>query len=88
MPVENCSIWSTQANLRTIGGGYDFHNTSFIIAGTCKHVPKAVCVGLKPAAVFIHPEQRITNKRDVVNNYARLHYIVGKEIVDLVLERI
>ena len=35
-----------------------------------------------------HPEQLITGKEDAANNYARGHYTIGKEIVDLVLDRI
>merc|ERR1719337_541314 len=35
-----------------------------------------------------HPEQLISGKEDAANNYARGHYTVGKEIVDLVLDRI
>jgi len=34
------------------------------------------------------PEQLITGKEDAADNYARGHYTVGKEIVDLVLDRI
>ena len=37
---------------------------------------------------LFHPEQLITGKEDAANNYARGHYTVGKEIVDLVLDRI
>jgi len=36
---------------------------------------------------LFHPEQLITGKEDAANNYARGHYTVGKEIVDLVLDR-
>jgi len=32
-----------------------------------------------------HPEQLISGKEDAANNYARGHYTVGKEIVDLAL---
>ena len=32
--------------------------------------------------------QMITGKEDAANNYARGHYTIGKEIVDLVLDRI
>ena len=32
--------------------------------------------------------QMISGKEDAANNYARGHYTVGKEIVDLVLDRI
>ncbi|KFO99663.1 hypothetical protein N300_09499, partial [Calypte anna] len=34
------------------------------------------------------PEQLITGKEDAANNYARGHYTIGKEIIDLVLDRI
>ena len=32
--------------------------------------------------------QLVTGKEDAANNYARGHYTIGKEIVDLVLDRI
>ena len=35
-----------------------------------------------------HPEQLISGKEDAANNYARGHYTVGKEMVDIVLDRI
>ncbi|XP_058388225.1 tubulin alpha-3 chain-like, partial [Diceros bicornis minor] len=35
---------------------------------------------------LFHPEQLITGKEDAANNYARGHYTIGKEIVDLVLD--
>ena len=63
-----------------------------------KHVPRAICVELEPSVVdkihtgtycsLWHPEQLITGKEDVANNYARGHYTVGKELVDKVLDRI
>jgi tubulin alpha len=37
---------------------------------------------------LFHPEQLITGKEDAANNYARGHYTTGKEIIDLVLDRI
>ncbi|KAK2082070.1 Tubulin alpha-3C/D chain [Saguinus oedipus] len=37
---------------------------------------------------LFHPEQLITGKEDAANNYARGHYTIGKEIVDLVLDQI
>ena len=36
---------------------------------------------------LFHPEQLITGKEDAANNYARGHYTIGKEIIDMVLER-
>lgn len=35
-----------------------------------------------------HPEQMISGKEDAANNYARGHYTIGKEILDLVMDRI
>ena len=35
-----------------------------------------------------HPEQMISGKEDAANNYARGHYTIGKEILDLVTDRI
>ncbi|KAK8795687.1 hypothetical protein WA158_000344 [Blastocystis sp. Blastoise] len=73
-------------------------NTMFSEAGSGKRVPRAVYVDLEPTVVdevrtgkyknMYHPEQLITGKEDAANNYARGHYTVGKEIVDLVLDKI
>lgn len=37
---------------------------------------------------LFHPEQLITGKEDAANNYARGHYTVGKEAIDLTMDRI
>ncbi|XP_055487032.1 tubulin alpha-1 chain-like, partial [Leucoraja erinacea] len=37
---------------------------------------------------LFHPEQLITGKEDAANNYARGHCSIGREIVDLMLDRI
>ena len=37
---------------------------------------------------LFHPEQLISGKEDAANNFARGHYTIGKEIVDLVLDRV
>lgn len=37
---------------------------------------------------LFHPEQLISGKEDAANNYARGYYTLGKEIIDLVLDRI
>merc|ERR1711920_534218 len=62
------------------------------------HVPRCVFVDLEPTVVdevrtgtyrqLFHPEQLISGKEDAANNFARGHYTIGKEIVDLVLDRI
>ncbi|CAE8682043.1 unnamed protein product [Polarella glacialis] len=66
--------------------------------GAGKHVPRCVMVDLEPTVVdevrtgtyrqLFHPEQLISGKEDAANNFARGHHTVGKEIVDLVLDRI
>uniref|UniRef100_A0A2I2Y357 Tubulin alpha 4b n=1 Tax=Gorilla gorilla gorilla TaxID=9595 RepID=A0A2I2Y357_GORGO len=37
---------------------------------------------------IFHPEQLITGKEDAANNYAWGHYTIGKEFIDLLLDRI
>jgi len=83
---------------KTIGGGDDAFNTFFSETGAGKHVPRCVMVDLEPTVVdevrtgtyrqLVHPEQLISGKEDAANNFARGHYTIGKEIVDLVLDRI
>uniref|UniRef100_A0A671UYV7 Tubulin alpha chain n=1 Tax=Sparus aurata TaxID=8175 RepID=A0A671UYV7_SPAAU len=83
---------------KTIGGGDDSFNTFFSETGAGKHVPRAVFVDLEPTVIdevrsgiyrqLFHPEQLITGKEDAANNYARGHYTIGKEVIDLVLDRI
>ncbi|TSL61250.1 Tubulin alpha-1C chain [Bagarius yarrelli] len=82
---------------KTIGGGDDSFNTFFSETGAGKHVPRAVFLDLEPTVVdevrtgtyrqLFHPEQLITGKEDAANNYARGHYTIGKEVIDLVLDR-
>jgi tubulin alpha len=76
----------------------DSFNTFFSETGAGKHVPRTVFVDLEPSVVdevrtgtyrqLFHPEQLITGKEDAANNYARGHYTIGKELVDVVLDRI
>jgi len=83
---------------KTIGGGDDAFNTFFSETGAGKHVPRGVFVDLEPTVIdevrtgtyrqLFHPEQLISGKEDAANNFARGHYTIGKEIVDLVLDRI
>ncbi|NXE55043.1 TBA8 protein, partial [Casuarius casuarius] len=76
----------------------DSFTTFFSETITGKHVPRAVMVDLEPTVVdevragafrqLFHPEQLITGKEDAANNYARGHYTIGKESIDMVLDRI
>jgi len=78
--------------------GDDSFSTFFQETGNGKHVPRAILVDLEPSVVdetrtgtyrsLFHPEQLISGKEDAANNYARGHYTVGKELIDIVLERL
>merc|ERR1712061_812534 len=83
---------------KAVGANDDSFNTFFSETGSGKHVPRAVFVDLEPTVIdetrsgtyrqLFHPEQMVNGKEDAANNYARGHYTIGKEIVDLVLDRI
>lgn len=83
---------------KSIGVENDAFNTFFSETGAGKHVPRAVFVDLEPTVVdevragayraIYHPETLISGKEDASNNYARGRVNVGKEIVDLVLDRV
>jgi len=85
-------------NDKTVGKEADAFNTFFSETQNGKHVPRCIFVDLEPTVIdeirsgtyrqLFHPQQLITGKEDAANNYARGHYTVGKEIVDLTLERI
>ena len=80
---------------KTCGVEDDAFNTFFSETGAGKHVPRAVMLDLEPTVIdevrtgtyrqLFHPEQLISGKEDAANNYARGHYTIGKEIVDLAL---
>jgi|UniRef100_A0A8C0WVG5 tubulin alpha len=73
-------------------------DTFFCETRAGKHVPRALFMDLEPTIIdgirmgkyhsLFHPEQLVSGKEDAANNYARGHYSVGSEIIDLVLERI
>jgi len=83
---------------KTVGKEDDAFNTFFSETTTGKHVPRAVMIDLEPTVIgqvrtgkyraLFHPEQLITGKEDAANNYARGHYTIGKDLVDLGLDRI
>lgn len=77
---------------KSIGQADDAFNTFFSETGSGRHVPRAVYVDLEPTVcdeVRHGAYQIISGKEDAANNYARGHSCtIGKEIVDLVLDRI
>ena len=76
----------------------DSFRTFFSATGSGKHVPRAIFVDLEPSVMdeirtgtykqLFHPSQMINGKEDAANNYARGHYTVGREMLDLTMESI
>ncbi|KAH9314844.1 hypothetical protein KI387_023471, partial [Taxus chinensis] len=66
--------------------------------GAKKHFPHAIFVDLEPTIIdevrtgnyrqLFHLEQLINGKEDAANKFARGHYTISKEIVDIYLDRI
>ncbi|KAK8928331.1 Tubulin alpha-5 chain [Platanthera zijinensis] len=83
---------------KSVGVAHDAFNTFFSETGAGKHVPRAVFVDLEPTMIdevqtgsyrqLFHPEQLISGKEDASNNFSHGHYTLGKEIVDLCLDRV
>jgi len=83
---------------KSVGVGEDSFNTFFSETGAGKHVPRAVFIDLEPTVVdevrsgayreIYHPENLISGKEDAASNYSRGHNTIGKEVVDLVLDKI
>jgi len=79
-------------------GEENMYTTFFQETGRGKFVPRAIYVDLEPTVIdsvrtgvyrkLFHPEQLISGKEDAANNYARGHYTIGKEQVDLVLDKV
>uniref|UniRef100_A0A7E4UUC8 Tubulin alpha chain n=1 Tax=Panagrellus redivivus TaxID=6233 RepID=A0A7E4UUC8_PANRE len=76
----------------------DSFHTFFAETQGGKHVPRAIFIDLEPTVIdeirtgtyrhLFHPEQLITGKEDAANNYARGHYTIGKELIDVTMDRI
>eukprot|EP00048_Salpingoeca_helianthica_P023691 m.26305 g.26305 ORF g.26305 m.26305 type:complete len:442 (-) comp8925_c0_seq2:28-1353(-) len=83
---------------KTIGGGDDLFNKFFYETSEGKHVPRAVFVDLEPTIIdgirkgthgaLYNPDELIAGNHDAGNCYARGHYSVGKESLDMVEERV
>jgi len=84
--------------------GDDFNNsdeyflTFFEEGGTGKIVPRNLGVDLEPTVLddvrkgpmqgLFHPEFLVNGKEDAANNFARGHYTVGKEQMDVINDRL
>ncbi|XP_010114853.1 PREDICTED: tubulin alpha-2 chain, partial [Chlamydotis macqueenii] len=72
--------------------------TFFRETSSRKYIPRAIMVDLEQTVIdevrtgtyrqLFHPEQLITGTEDAANNYARGHYSVGKDKIDMALDRI
>jgi len=82
----------------SIGIADDSFNAFFSETSSGKHVPRAVFVDLEPTVIdevrtgtyrnLFHPSQMITGKEDAANNYARGHYTIGKEQIEVTVDKI
>jgi tubulin alpha len=76
----------------------DSTTTFFSETSAGKLVPRSIFVDLEPTVIdsvktgeygkLFHPDQMIAGKEDAANNYARGHYTVGKDQIDISLDRI
>merc|ERR1712142_401200 len=75
-----------------------YFKTFFEETSAGQFVPRNIYVDLEPTVVddvrrgayaaMFHPEYLINAKEDAANNFARGHYTVGKEIMDVVSDRL
>ncbi|XP_075221780.1 tubulin alpha chain-like [Lycorma delicatula] len=82
-------------NTSTVDNCFD---TFFFETETGKKVPRAILIDLEPTVIdevrngpykhLFHPEQLIKGKEDAANNYARGHYTVGQELIDVVMDHL
>jgi len=84
--------------------GENFNNsdeyflTFFEETAAGQYVPRNLCVDLEPTVLddirrgkfsgIFHPEFLVNGKEDAANNFARGHYTVGKELMDVVNDRV
>ena len=76
------------------------HNFFFLFetSQAGKFVPRAINIDLEPTCVdeirngaykeLFHPENLIAGKEDAANVFARGYYTVGREVIDLIMDRI
>merc|ERR1712112_798313 len=79
--------------------GHDNDYSAFYTeTGSGRYVPRSVFLDLEPSVIdeirtgpyrqLFRPESMISGKEDAANNFARGHYTIGKEILDLVIDKI
>lgn len=83
---------------RTTPTQKDSFTTFFTETQAGKYVPRSLMIDLEPSVIdevrsgtykaLYNPNQLISGKEDAANNFARGHYTVGKDIVDVCLDKI
>merc|ERR1711962_795960 len=78
--------------------GDDYFLTFFEETAAAQFVPRNIYVDLEPTVMddvrrgpcggLFHPEYLVNAKEDAANNFARGHYTVGKELMDIVSDRL
>jgi len=76
----------------------EYFQTFYEITQSGQCVPRTLCVDLEPTVLddirngprgkMFHPEFIINGKEDAANNFARGHYTVGKELMDVCNDRV
>jgi tubulin alpha len=76
----------------------DSFSTFFSESAAGKFVPRSVYVDLEPTVVdevrtgkykdLFHPDNLLSGKQDASNNFARGHYTVGSEMLEITLDRV
>jgi len=86
--------------VETSPAGDNYYKTFFeeTNGGDNQVVPRNLYVDLEPTVIddvrrgarsgFFHPDFLINGKEDAANNFARGHYTVGKELMDIVNDRV
>ena len=88
----------TLPNANEVLNNDDTFQTWFQETGAGKFVPRALNIDLEPTCVdeirngaykeLFHPENLIAGKEDAANVYARGYYLLGNEVIDLIMDRI
>jgi len=97
-PTKKVPAKDDKAPPAKASGNDDACSSFFSPTGSGKQVPRCVFVDLEPNVIdeirtgtyrqLFHPEQLITGKEDAANNYARGHYTIGKQLVDVTMDRV
>ncbi|XP_076032863.1 tubulin alpha-1C chain-like isoform X2 [Oratosquilla oratoria] len=89
---------STDNESQPLASDEDSFSTFFNETAAGKHVPRAIFVDLEPTVIdevrtgtykqLFNPTGMLNGKEDAANNYARGHYTIGRELIQVVMDRI